>query len=105
MESDAVRTIGDDTVVDMWVGGQFRSISVPREAIMGFLRLSGGPAAAFSDEQLREFVRRHLRLIAAAAEDALRDLHPNAATVQIDAELLRRHGGEPAVELRRAAGS
>ena len=39
MESDSVRSSGEFTVVDMWVEGKLRCISVSREAIEGFLRL------------------------------------------------------------------
>lgn len=104
MESDAVRTVGDEAVVQMWVSGQFRSVSVPRSAIIAFLRLTPDRAVMMTDEEVRDFLRRNLRLVAAAAADALRDMHPNAPSVTLDAELLRKHGGEPGVELRRAAG-
>jgi hypothetical protein len=104
MESDAVHTVGDSTVVDMWVNGKFRNVSVSRDVIAAFLRLSSDRAAAMSDVECREFVRSHLRLVAAAAADGLRDMHPTADSVTIDAELLCRLGGKPVIERRQAAG-
>jgi hypothetical protein len=104
MESDAVRTIGDNTVVDMWVSGQFRNVSVPREAIAAFLHLSPERAAEMSDPDLRDFVRSHLRIVAVAAAEGLKEMYPNATSVTIDPELLLQHAGEPLAEQRRAAG-
>jgi hypothetical protein len=103
MESDAVRTNGDNAVVDMWVSGQFRSVSVPREAIAAFLHLSPERAAELSDHDLQDFVRRHLKLVAVAAAEGLKEMHPNAASITVDAELLCRHGDEPLAEPRRAS--
>lgn len=84
MENDSVRTSGANTLVDMWIEGKLRSISISREAIDDFLRLPPDPAAAISDHDRREFVRTHLTLVMTAAADRLRNTEPGADTVRID---------------------
>jgi hypothetical protein len=103
MESDTVRTVGGSTVVDIWVKGKVRSVSVPRAAIMAYLAPSPDEALALSDEDRREFVRNHLTLVAAAAAEAL-ETDRGAASVTINAELLRKQAGEPLAKRRQAAG-
>ncbi len=83
MESDSVRSAGEFTVVDMWVEGKLRCISVSRDAIEGFLRLSPERAAALTDEDRREFVRTHLGQIVAAAKTQLQSLDPTADSIVI----------------------
>jgi hypothetical protein len=85
MESDSVRTIGDSTLVDMWIDGKLRAVSVSREAIVAYLQLSSGRAAAMSDDERREFVRKNLTLVAKAATDLLRSMDPAADSVSIEA--------------------
>ena len=96
MENDSVRTIGDSTLVDMWLSGKVRSISVSREAIAEFKGLRAGLAAALSDDERSEFVRTHLTLIATAAAARVKD-DPDADTVTIETGQLRRDdvGKEP----------
>ena len=60
MESDSVRSSGEFTVVDMWVEGKLRCISVSRDAINGFLQLPPDRAASMTDDDRREFVRMNL---------------------------------------------
>jgi hypothetical protein len=93
MENDSVRTSGANTLVDMWIDGKLRSISISREAIDGFLRLPPDRAAATSDDDRREFVRTHLTLVMAVAAERLRNTEPGADTVRIDAGQL---GGQTA---------
>jgi len=83
MESDSVRSSGEFTVVDMWVEGKLRCISVSREAIEGFLRLSPDRAAAFTDEDRREFVRMNLSQVVAAAKAQLQSIDPTADNIVI----------------------
>jgi hypothetical protein len=83
MENDSVRTSGANTLVDMWIKGKLRSISISREAIDDFLRLPPDRAAATSDHDRREFVRTHLTLVMTAAADLLRNTEPSADTVRI----------------------
>src|SRR3954447_16294463 len=71
MENDSVRTSGDLTLVEMWIDGKLREISISRQAIEVFLQLPPDRTAAISDEDRREFVRTHLALISATAKDSL----------------------------------
>jgi hypothetical protein len=91
MDNDAVRSSGDRTIVDMWIDGKFRSISVTRAAIEAHLGLSEERAAEMTDDDRREFVRANLKLLAAVATDRVRETDPDAATV-----LLERLGGQAA---------
>ncbi len=84
MENDSVRTSGDATLVDMWIEGKLRAISLSRGAIETYLRLPADRAEAMSDEDRREFVRTNLGLVIAAAKAQLRD-NPTADTVTIEA--------------------
>ncbi len=90
MENDSIRTSGTDTLVDIWIGGRLRSISVAQEAIgafVGFERASG-----LSDSDRCEFVRTHLPLIVAAAKARV-DEDPAADTVELLAGQLPRPDG------------
>ena len=91
MDNDAVRSSGDRTIVDMWIEGKFRSVSVTKAAIEAHLQLSDEQAAEMTDDDRREFVRANLKLLAAAAADQVRDTDPDAPTV-----LLERLSGQPA---------
>lgn len=84
MENDSVRTTGDSTLVDLWIQGKFRAITVSREAIESCLRLAPGDAAAMTDTDRREFVRGHLGLVVKAATAQLR-ADPGAETIVIEA--------------------
>ena len=92
MESDTVRTMGDSTMVDIWLKGRMRSVSVTREAIEAFLE---SPAdAAISEEDRSDFVRRNLSIVAAAALQRL-DEHPGTETVTIERGQLSQGGSRP----------
>ena len=91
MDNDAVRSSGDRTIVDMWIEGKFRSVSVTKAAIEAYLQLSDEQAAEMTDDDRREFVRANLKLLAAAAADQVRETDPDALTV-----LLERLSGQPA---------
>jgi hypothetical protein len=93
MENDSVRTSGDVTLVEMWIGGRLRDVCVTREAIESCLRMSIPAAAAMTDADRREFVRTHLSDIAAAAARRLRELGPAAAALTIEAGQLS--GADP----------
>ena len=104
MESDSVRSSGEFTVVDMWVEGKLRCVSVSREAIEGYLRLPPDRAAALTDEDRREFVRMNLGQIVAAAKAQLETIDPTADNIVIgnaqgaaapsERSGDRRHGGD-----------
>ena len=66
MESDSIRASGSDTLVDIWIDGKLRAISISQEAIgafLGFDRVEG-----MSDDDRCEFVRTHLPLVISAAK-------------------------------------
>jgi hypothetical protein len=90
MESDSVRTMGDSTLVDLWIEGKFRAITVSRHAIEAFLRLPPDGSAALGEDDRREFVRTHLGLVVKAAAAKLRAA-PDADTIVIEGGEL---GGE-----------
>jgi hypothetical protein len=79
MESDTIRTIGGKTVVDMWLDGRMRGISVTRDAIESHV---GG--AGMSDDQRSEFVRANLPLVMAAARRRLKETGADSDSVIID---------------------
>jgi len=71
MENDTVRSMGESTLVDVWINGKMRSVCVSRGAIETFLKLPPDAAAKMSDAERREFVRTHLAIVVAAAKDQL----------------------------------
>jgi hypothetical protein len=85
METDSIRTSGENTVVDIWIDGKMRGVSISGDAIAAFLRLPPDKAAALGDEDRREFVRMHLDLVVKTARDRLRDMEPGASAIVIDA--------------------
>lgn len=84
MESDSVRAMGDSTLVDLWIEGKFRAITISRQAIESYLQLAPGDAASMSETDRREFVRLHLGLVVKAAT-ALLHSNPGAETIVIEA--------------------
>ena len=42
MENDSIRSVGSDTLVDIWIDGKMRSLSVSLEAIGAFLGFDRG---------------------------------------------------------------
>ena len=84
MDNDAVRTSGDQTLVDMWIDGKLRAISVSREAIEGFLHLTPERAAAMTEAERGEFVRTHLTLVITAATTKLRQTGADADAVALE---------------------
>ena len=70
MESDSIRGSGNNTLVDVWVEGKLRAISVTREAIETFLG-SKRPESMSEDDRC-EFVRTHLPQVVAAVQTKLR---------------------------------
>ena len=84
MESDSVRAMGDSTLVDLWIEGKFRAITISRQAIETYLQLAPADAAAMGETDRREFVRKHLGLVVGAATALLRS-NPGAETIVIEA--------------------
>lgn len=76
--------MGDSTLVDLWIEGKFRAISISRQAIETYLELAPADAASMSETDRREFVREHLGLVVSAAT-ALLHSKPGAETIVIEA--------------------
>ena len=91
MENDSIRTIGSDTLVDIWIDGKMRSLSVSLEAIGAFLGFEKTPG--LSDQERCEFVRTHLPLIVTAAKRRLSETNRNADDVVIDVGQIPRPDG------------
>ena len=101
MESNSVRAMGDSTLVDLWIEGKFRAITVSRQAIESFLGLAPDAAAAMGETERREFVRTHLSVVVSAATAWLR-ANPGAETIVIDT--LNSSGGPRSEEGERRSG-
>ena len=113
MENDSIRTAGEMTLVDVWIDGKLRSISVAREAIARLLQLPPDRAEAMTDDDCRDFVRTRLALIAAAAKDRLQSGNASADAVTITAgdlggssatKVAERRNGDRRKRERRAPG-
>jgi hypothetical protein len=100
MENDSVRTIGDCTLVDIWISGKLRGISVSRGAIDAFRQLTPGRAAEMSDEDRRQFVTANLGIIVSAAAKKLAGANPGSETVLLEAGDIGGHPAEPVAERR-----
>lgn len=83
MENDSIRASGSDTLVDIWVEGKLRAISVTRAAIETFL--GSALTSDMSDDGRCEFVRTHLPELATAVKAKLKNADPAADTIIIDA--------------------
>ena len=94
MENDVVRPFGDETMVDIWLQGRFRAITVTKNAIEIYLRASNENAVALTPRDRQEFVRTHLRRVTGAAARQLR-LNPEKTRITIDHGEL--HLAEPSV--------
>jgi len=81
MENDSIRASGTDTLVDIWVNGKLRAISISKDAIAAFV---GFERADMSDDERCEFVRTHLPQLVAAVKTRLAKLDPGVDSVTID---------------------
>jgi len=102
MDNDAVRTSGDRTLVDMWIDGKSRTVSVTKAAIEAHLRLSPERAETMSPEDRCEFVRANLRMLAATATDVVRQGDREATAVVIEAEHLGGEAPKSTVDRRQS---
>ena len=91
MENDSIRSVGSDTLVDIWIDDKMRSLLVSPEAIGAFLGFD--KAADMSDRDRCEFVRTHLPLIVVAAKQRLSETDRSAGEVVIDVGQLPRSDG------------
>ena len=94
MENDTVRTLGGNTLVDIWIEGKSRAITISGQAI------EAHSGTALSEGERREFVRTNLSLIVRAAAEILRS-NPAADTILIEAGQL---GGRAPADRRRTGG-
>jgi hypothetical protein len=94
MENDTVRTLGDNTLVDIWIAGKSRAITISRAAI------EANKGIALSETERCEFVRTNLGLIVRAATEFLRS-NPAADAIVIEGGQL---GGRQASGERRSSG-
>jgi hypothetical protein len=101
VENDSIRTTGEFTLVDVWIDGKLRSISVSRDAIAAYLHLPADRAETISDDDCREFVRNRLSFVVATAKDRLRTSNPDADTVTITAEQAGSFGNPSFVDRRK----
>jgi hypothetical protein len=103
MENDSIRPSGSNTLVDIWVNGKLRAISVTRQAIDGFVGTNS--STSMSDEERCEFVRTHLPLVVTAVKTQLREANGDPESVTVDVGQLggrvadRRKGDRRKVKL------
>jgi hypothetical protein len=102
MESDSIRAIGDSTLVEVWINGKFRAITVSRRAIQEYLQLTPEQRKALTEADRVEFVRTRLGLVTGAAAARLRE-NPSAESITID-DLSGLPPASPRGEDRRAGG-
>ena len=91
MENDSIRSVGSETLVDIWIDGKMRALSVSHEAIGAFLGFD--KAADMSDLDRCEFVRTHLPLVVTAAKLRLSETDRDADDIVIDVGQLPRPDG------------
>ena len=91
MENDTVRTLGDNTLVDIWIEGKSRAITISRPAI------EARTGESLTEAERCEFVRTNLGQVVRAASDILRS-NPGADAIVIEAGQLggsaRQSSGE-----------
>jgi hypothetical protein len=91
LENDSIRSVGSDTLVDIWIEGKMRALCVSHEAIGAFIGFER--AAGMSDLDRREFVRTHLPLVIGAAKERLSEAGADADALTIDVGQLPRGDG------------
>ena len=98
MDNDSIRSVGDNTLVEIWIEGRLRSICVTGAAIQEAL----GPrqATELSETERCEFVRKHMASIVAAARSRLLD-DTDASTIVIDTGHLSQRGAGRVAERRK----
>ena len=91
MENDVVRTSGEDAIVDLWLEGGFRAVTISGAAVKAYLNIAPEEAASVTEIERREFVRTHLGLISRAALNHIRK-EPAANRIVIGPGELGRTG-------------
>ena len=98
MENDSIRSVGSDTLVDIWIDGKMRAICITQEAIGAYLDFDR--VAGMSDDERSNFVKNNLALVLKAAKARLRETGQGVASIMIDAGDLPRPDGK-ATDRRR----
>lgn len=99
MENDSIRASGTDTLIDVWVEGKLRAISITKAAIETFIGASS--RADLTDEGRCEFVRTHLPQLVTAVKTKLRATDPTADMIVIDGGELGGAGDRRKTERRK----
>ena len=99
MENDSIRSSGSNTLVDIWVDGKVRAISVTKAAIETFLGSAG--TSDMGEEGRCEFVRTHLRELATAVKLKLKASDCTADSITLEAGQLGGVGERRVGERRR----
>lgn len=105
MDNDSIRSSSSgNTLVEIWIDGKLRGITISRAAIEGFLGVSGDQAKAMSADDRCEFVRSNLPLIMNSVRARLAETGDDSATVIIEEGQLggRAVPARPGGERRRA---
>jgi hypothetical protein len=101
MENDSIRASGSNTLVDIWVNGKLRAITVTKQAIDAFAGSSA--SKAMSEDDRCEFVRTHLPLVVTAVKTRLKETGADLEAVTIDVAHLGGRIAERRKEDRRKA--
>lgn len=88
MENDSIRTNGEHTVVELWLQGRMRAVTIPRITIEGYLQRGRQHGGAMSEDDRTEFVRTNLKLVVDAALTRLK-VDGQAAAIVIGPGQLR----------------
>lgn len=99
MENDSIRASGSNTLVDIWVNGKLRALTVTKAAIETYLGMRH-PEGTTEDDRC-EFVRTHLPRLAAAVKEQLAG-NPTAEAITIESGQLGGVGDRRKAERRKA---
>jgi hypothetical protein len=99
VENDSIRASGSNTLIDIWIDGKLRAISVTKAAIETFVGATG--STEMPEEARCEFVRTHLPQLVRAVKTRLNATNPSADSVVIDAGQLGGVGERRKGERRR----
>src|SRR3954449_7436665 len=91
MENDSIRSVGSETLVDIWIEGKMRALCLSQEAIGAFLGFE--VAGGMSDLDRRDFERPHLPLIISAAKSLPAETGADVEALTIDVGQLPRGDG------------
>jgi hypothetical protein len=97
MENDSIRSVGEFTLVELWIDGRLRNVAIGRDAVAAFLQLPPERAGELPDERCQEFVRTRMALVVTAAKAKLERGDGNPSSIV----LMREHVGSKLVERRK----